>query len=124
MKSISITLFAATVTTAIAAAAPQYLVESSVVTRNTKGTDKLTAPRVVVANGQQATIQIGDAIKYGVTPEVRGNGAVDLRVVLIEPTNTKEAEKLTGLRVTTKLGKEATCRIGTREFTTKTSVAK
>jgi type II secretory pathway component HofQ len=124
MKTAIITLFATLAMTASGTAAPQYLVESTVVTRNARGEERLTAPRVVVGNGQQATIQIGDRIKYAVTPEVRDNGTVDLSLVLIESSYTNKTEKLTGFRVTTRLGKETQMRIGKREFTTRTSLPK
>lgn len=119
MKTAINTLFATIAIALTASASPELVLETIITEHHAQGGRKvLSAPRMTIEGGKQATVQVGK-VECAFTPALKNDGTVDLRVVFTE----HKADKLAAPRVTAKLGQVVEIQTGQLAFTAKTTLA-
>lgn len=123
MKIMIKSLLATLVITLTAFASPALLVETTITQYDSKGGKEiLMTPRIIVASGNEATMQVGN-LGYTIVPTLHEDGSVELCSTLFEGEG-KKSVVLAAPRIKARLEQNARIQIGKLEFMTKISLAK
>lgn len=119
MKTAINALFATIAIALTASASPKLVLEMTITEHHAQdGKKVLSAPRIEIENGKQATVQVG-IVEVAFTTTLKNDGSVDVRAVFTED----KAGKLAAPCITAKLGQVVEIQIGQHAFTAKTTLA-
>ncbi|MHA3775414.1 hypothetical protein ACXR0O_28165 [Verrucomicrobiota bacterium sgz303538] len=102
-----------------AAAERPLLVHTTITRPNERGgTDHLNSPQFRVDSGKQGIVEVGNLIKFAITPELLKDGTARIEVLLISGDKGQPAEQFTAPPVKAVLGEPTQIQIGEHVFTT------
>lgn len=103
-----------------ASASPELVLETTITEHHAPGGKTvMSAPRIKIESGKQATAQVGN-VECTFTPTLKIDGTVDFRAVFTK----HKADKIAAPCITAKLGQVVEIQIGQLAFTAKTTLAR
>lgn len=123
MKIFTLALFASLAVAFTASASPELIVETTITQNHAQGgPDVLKGPNIKVKSGEPAVVVVG-GLEYTVTPTMKEDGSVEVRLVLIKRKGD-QADQFVAPLTTTKLGQTAEFTVGEFAFASKITLAK